>query len=183
LAFCISIAVTGGPPASASGSPHSTGPMRDWSMMRVRDRSGRGRAPGEIEAPMVEAQEEGAAALVLPGAGHRRQAGDGVHRGRAVARAGEAEAQPQEAALGAAVEAGEVDDLVDAEPGDGARPFRRLVGEMRLDVGAEVGVLARYARSTRPSFSSTFIMASASAPSVPGRSTSPISAASMVGVR
>ncbi len=63
-----------------------------------------------------------------------------MHRGRAVARAGEAEAEPQEAALGAAVEAGEVDDLVDGEPGDGARPFRRLVGEMRLDVGAEIGV-------------------------------------------
>ena len=35
LVFWISIAATGGPPLSASRSPVSTAPIRDWSSMRI----------------------------------------------------------------------------------------------------------------------------------------------------
>ena len=35
LVFWISIAVTGGPPCSASASPVRIAPMRDWSSMRT----------------------------------------------------------------------------------------------------------------------------------------------------
>ena len=35
LVFWISIAVTGGPPQSASASPARIGPMRDWSSTRT----------------------------------------------------------------------------------------------------------------------------------------------------
>ena len=58
-----------------------------------------------------------AAALDLPGAGHRRQAGDRVDARGPVARAREAVADPDVAALGGAVEPGEGRDLV--------RPGRR----------------------------------------------------------
>ena len=77
---------------------------------------------------------------MLPGAGDGRQASHGMHGRRAVARAGETKAQPQEAARGAAVEPGEIDDLLGREAGEGGRPIRRLVGEMGLDLGAEIGV-------------------------------------------
>ncbi len=43
-------------------------------------------------------------------------------------------------ARGAAVEPCEGHDLLDRQAGDGGRPLRRLVGKMRLDLGAEVGV-------------------------------------------
>ena len=33
--FWMNSAVTGGPPLMSSGSPVSTGPMRDWSSMRT----------------------------------------------------------------------------------------------------------------------------------------------------
>jgi hypothetical protein len=35
LVFWMRSAVTGGPFASASGSPHRMAPMRDWSSMRI----------------------------------------------------------------------------------------------------------------------------------------------------
>ncbi len=93
-----------------------------------------------VEPPIVEIEEESTAAPMLPGAGDRRQAGHGVHRRRAVARAREAEADPEEAAPGATVEPREALDLGDRKPGDGGGPTRRLVGEVGLDLGAEVGV-------------------------------------------
>ena len=80
---------------------------------------------GLVPVVQVALIVERAAALVLPGAGHDRQAGRRVHVGGAVARAREAEAEPQVGAPGRAVEAGEVLDLGDRQPGDARRPFRR----------------------------------------------------------
>ena len=99
------------PVAEIAASPVSTGPMRDWSS--IADRRVEHVEP--LDQRAVERIEpaiavERAAAAMLPGAGHRRQAGDRVQLRRTVARAGEAVADADEAALGAAIEPGEIDD-------------------------------------------------------------------------
>ena len=71
--------------------------MRDWSRMRVAG-SSRSSALDQRAvdaAAMLWLRIERAAALVLPGAGHRRQAGRGEHLHRAVALARKAVAEPQ----------------------------------------------------------------------------------------
>ena len=77
-------------------------------------------------APVVDRAVvvEGAAALVLPGAGDRRDAGGGVHVDDAVALAPEAVAEAEEGALRRADEPREGLDLVDRKAGDGRRPGR-----------------------------------------------------------
>ena len=94
--------------------------------------------------PAVEVAEvvEGTAARVRPGAGHHRQAGGGVHGGGTVARAGEAVAEAQEAALGRAVEPGEGADLLGGEAGDGGRPFGRAGAQVALQLVRHVAVSA-----------------------------------------
>ena len=141
LVFWISSACTGAPPARASGSPTRTGPIRDWSS--CADRRSRASRPSIVRlVPVVEIAHvvEGAAALVLPGAGHHRQAGGGVHGGRTVARAGEAVAQAQEGALGAAVEPGEGHDLGLGQAGDRRGPGRRAGAQMALQLVRRVAV-------------------------------------------
>ena len=82
----------------------------------------------------------GAAPLVPPLAAHGRQAGHGVHVGRAVAAAGEAVADADEGAVGGAVQAGEGLDLLHREPGDCRCPLGAAGGEVRLELGRAVGV-------------------------------------------
>ena len=82
-----------------------------------------------------------AAALVLPGAGDRRDAGGGVHVGGAVARAGEAVAEADVGALDAADHAGERGDLGGRDPRDRRRPF----GAPAREVGFEFVRMVRIA--------------------------------------
>ena len=77
-----------------------------------------------------------AAALVLPGAGDRRDAACRVHVGRAVARAREAVAEAEEGALVVADEPGEFLDGLDRRAGDrrgpvAARALRRCASSSR----------------------------------------------------
>ena len=95
-----------------------------------------------FELPDREVVEEGAAALVLPGAGHRRNAQRGMHLRRAVAAAGKAIAEPEECALGLADRARERLDLLDRHAADRGGPFRRAGRQMRLEFVGAVGVSA-----------------------------------------
>ena len=97
LVFWISIALTGGPPCSASASPVRMRPILDWSSQRVV-RIDRVVALDDrfVELPDRVIVEEGAAALILPGAGHRRNAQRRMHLRRAVAAAGKTIAEPEE---------------------------------------------------------------------------------------
>ena len=94
--------------------------------------------PVEPEPLMVRVMRT--AALVLPGAGHRRQAGHRMHLRRAVARAREAIADPDKAAIRLAVQPGEFDDLLRRKAGDAGGPFRRALPQMCFEPGWIVGV-------------------------------------------
>ena len=102
-------------------------------------------------APVVDRAVvvEGAAALVLPGAGDGGDAGGRMHVDRAVALARKAVAEPEEGALGRADKAGEGLDLVDRKAGDGRRPLRRAGLQMRFELGRGVGVLRQVVASRR----------------------------------
>src|SRR5581483_12381110 len=80
-----------------------------------------------VDAPeaLVVGQEERAAALLLPGPGHCRQAGNGMHGRGAIARAGAAEAGTDEALARGSVEPRETDDGICGKPGDLRGPLRR----------------------------------------------------------
>ncbi len=93
-----------------------------------------------VEFPDREIVEEGAAALVLPGAGHRRDRQRRMHLRRAVAAAGETIAEPEEGALGAPDLAGKGLDLRHRHARDRRRPFRRAGRQMRLEFGGAVGI-------------------------------------------
>ena len=84
---------------------------------------------------------ERAAALVLPRARHGRNAGRGVHRHRAIARAGKTVAEPEKRARRRADHLGEGFDFSDGQPGDGRRPFRRAGPHMRFKPGSVIRVL------------------------------------------
>ena len=83
---------------------------------------------------------EGAAALILPGAGDGGYAGSGVHVDRAVALASEAVAEAEVGFLGRADEMGEGLDFGDAEPGDGGSPFGCARPQMLFQSARVVGV-------------------------------------------
>ena len=95
-----------------------------------------------VEVPQREIVEEGAAAFILPGAGHRGDAERGMHLRRAVAAAGEAVAEPEEAALGLADGACERLDLGDRHAANRRRPFRRARRKMRLELAGTVGIFS-----------------------------------------
>src|ERR1700688_5153205 len=95
---------------------------------------------GFVEFPQREIVEEGAAALVLPGAGHRRNAQRRMHLRRTVASAGKTIAEPEEGTFGLAGQARKGLDLRDRHAADRGRPFRRAGRKMRLELGWAVGV-------------------------------------------
>ena len=82
---------------------------------------------------------ERAAALVRPGAGHRRDRERRMHVDRAVALAREAVAEAEEGPLCRADERGEGFDLRDLEAGDRRRPGRVAAPQMRFEFGRRVG--------------------------------------------
>jgi hypothetical protein len=86
---------------------------------------------------------EGAAALVRPGARDGRDAQRRVHIVCAVARTREAVAEPEIAAWRRADHARERLDRVDRQPGDGARPLRRLVAQVCFQLARAVRVLLK----------------------------------------
>src|ERR1043166_6281457 len=88
---------------------------------------------GLVEAPQREIVEEGAAAFVLPGAGHRRNAKRGMHLRRAIPAPGETVAKPEEAPFGLADSPREGFDLGDGHAANRRRPFRRACRKMRLE--------------------------------------------------
>ena len=103
----------------------------------------------ERHQPVVRLQR--AAALVLPGAGHGRQAGHREELCRAVARARKAVADADIAPLRAAVEPREIDDRLFREAGDRRRPGRVAGFEMGFEARGVVGV-ARHVAPVRIAF-------------------------------
>ena len=91
-----------------------------------------------VKRDQIMVRQHRATAFVLPGAGHRRQAGHGEDLRRAVSRARKPVTKPDEAAPGAAVEPGEIDDFVFAQAGDRRRPDRIAAREVRFET---VGVV------------------------------------------
>ena len=139
--FWISIALTGPPPFSASASPVSAAPTRDWSSRRTL--GSRASSPSIIVLSSLKYAAvgmQGAAALVRPGAADDRHAQRRVHVGRAVALAREAVAEAEERALVAPDQRRELLDRFDRQAGDRARPLRRARLEMRLERLGRVGV-------------------------------------------
>ena len=92
--------------------------------------------------PMVDGGVvvEGPAALVLPGTCHRRDAGGGVHVGRAVAAARKAVAEPEEGPLRRPDEMRKRLDLLDRQAGDGGRPGRIAFLQVRFELVRHVGI-------------------------------------------
>ena len=88
-----------------------------------------------VELPAAGIGVEGAAAGMLPRAGHGGDRQGGVHGGGAVALPGEAVAEAEIGPGRRADEAGEGFDLLDAKAGDGGSPFGRAGREMRLELG------------------------------------------------
>ena len=100
LVFWMNSAVTGGPPRSASASPVSTAPMRDWSSWRTpasrrSSPSISGLVPAEHAGIGMQRAAARDAASAPSTTGNRRH---GMHGGRAVARAGKAVADAEEGA-------------------------------------------------------------------------------------
>ena len=95
---------------------------------------------GGIDAVDALVGVHGAAALVLPGAGDRRDAGGGMHVRSPVARACEAVAKADIGALDAADHAGERDDLGCRNAGDGGRPRGVSAREMSLEFARTISV-------------------------------------------
>src|SRR4029453_1415200 len=87
-----------------------------------------------VELPDRVIVVERAAALILPGAGHRRNAQRGMHLRRAIAAAGEAVAETEERALGLADGAGKRLDLLYRHARDRRRPLRRPGLQMRFQL-------------------------------------------------
>ena len=104
---------------------------------------------GDVEAldqrlvPVIDGAVvvEAAAALVQPRAGDRGNAQRGMHVVGAVARAGEAVAQPEVGLRRGADHFREGLDLGDGQAGDGAGPLRRARLEMRFELARAIGVL------------------------------------------
>ena len=94
---------------------------------------------------LVEAEDgtvgmEGAAALMLPGAGDRCDALRGMHVDGTVPRAAEAVAEAEEGAPGLADRLGKGLDLGDGKAGDRGGPLRRPVAQVCLELARRVGV-------------------------------------------
>src|SRR6185436_17562296 len=83
---------------------------------------------------------ERTAAWVFPSTGDGRQAGHRMHVGRTVARAGEAVADPQVTALGAAIKMREPDDLLRIQTGDRGRPFGSARPKVLLQLLRHIGI-------------------------------------------
>ena len=92
-----------GQDAGRSWTGRATRVLRSSCVMALDD--------GLVEVPERVVVEEGAAAFILPGAGHGRDAEGRMHLRRAVAAAGEAVAEPEEGALGRSDRAGKSLDL------------------------------------------------------------------------
>ena len=85
-----------------------------------------------VEMPECVIVEEGPSPFILPGAGHRWNAGRRMHLRGAVAAAGEAIAKAEESAPGLADCARESLDLGSRHAANCGRPFRRTRLQMRL---------------------------------------------------
>ena len=80
---------------------------------------------GFVELPDRGIVEEGAAAFILPGAGHRRDAQRRMHLRGAIAAAAKAVTEAEEGAPGLTDEAGKGFDFFDRHARDRGSPFRR----------------------------------------------------------
>ena len=95
---------------------------------------------GEIDRKDVGVRIERPAAMVAPLAGDGRDAGHGVHVGRAVARTREPVADPHIGALGPSVERGEGLDLLGRKARDPGGPAGSARLQVSLQLGWAVGV-------------------------------------------
>src|SRR5260370_2972937 len=93
-----------------------------------------------VEFPDRVIVEERAAALVLPGAGHGRNAQRRVHLRRAIAAAGETVAEAEERPFCLTDQTGEGLDLFHPHAANRRRPFRRAARKMRLELARTIGV-------------------------------------------
>src|SRR5262249_5578164 len=95
---------------------------------------------GLVEMPQRVIVEEGTTALILPGAGHRGNAGRGMHLRSTIAAAGEAVPIAEECPLCLADRLRKGFDLRYRNAADCRRPFRRTRLQMRLELVRAIGV-------------------------------------------
>ena len=169
LAFHTIIAVTGGSrPGSVRSSPSRL--MFSWRGMRPASRSGRLSATSSIERVVVRPDAAGeAAAAVLPRPDEGRQHGQRAEEHRPVLVVLGADQRADRGRADRAVVGGQALDDAGVEPADRGCPLGRPVGDVgdQLLVAERVGIDP--GRSTRPSRTSTWIIASIRAMSVPGQ--------------
>jgi len=101
---------------------------------------------GFVEFPERVIVEEGAAALILPGAGHGRDAQRRMHLRRPVAAAGEAIAEAEERTFGLTDQTRESLDLRHRHTANRRGPFGRAGRKMRLEFTGTIGCSGPYRR-------------------------------------
>ncbi len=133
--------MTGGPPISAAliaGQNRADARLVEHADLGVAQIGALDHAVVEMEHAAVVV--EGAAAFELPGAGDRGDAARRVHVDRAVARAREAVAEPEEGALVVADQPREGLDGLGRAAGDARRPGRIARFDVRGELVRRVGV-------------------------------------------